>query len=121
MAELSDFLPKTGEVKYITDLYDGTTVTSSTTTRTSSSSSVVSVSDKGILDLRVDSTTATITVIVDGVTFTGTAATLCRMFGQRDFGTVPRVIVVPFKESIDVSYTGMNQGIGSFVTATVST
>ena len=113
MAELSDFLPKSGGAQYVEDYFSGSSITYTETTVTTTTHNIVNVSGKGVAYINTQSTSASITLRVDGYTFTAT-----RLQMQRTFGTdTSQGFSVPFKTSIAVDATSS----GSQVTVGVAT
>ena len=120
MAELSDFLPKSG-VSYITDYYSGSTTTSTTTSVSSDNASIVNITGKGIIYFHVTNATAILTLTIDGTTLSGDRDTLSRMVGQggQDTFNTGRIAVnLGFKSSVSLGVSGLNSGNVS-VTVTV--
>lgn len=120
MAELSDFLPKSAGSGYIADYYSGGTVTSTTTVVTSDNASIVNVTGKGIVCVVITNSTTTLTLTIDGVTFTGDRETLSRMVGQGgqdSFNTGRVSINLGFRDSVVLGASGLTSGS---VSATVT-
>ena len=119
MAELSTFLPSSGS-QYVTDLFSGNSVSATTTSVSSDNASIVNLSGKGVIHISITSSTATVSLDIDGVSFSGDRETLARMVGQggQDTFNTGRVSVnLAFKSSVTVGASGLSSGA---VSVTVS-